>query len=168
MAERFVVRQAQPGDAAAMSAFMSDLVAERLPVLFRKDRAPTEAEEREFIERIGRSPRNVLLLAEANGRIVGVLDFQGDAKVQRAHSGAFGLSVAREWRRCGVATGLLAHLLEWAKGKGLWRIELEVMSNNLGAVALYERAGFRLEGAKVRAVEVDGEYVDLLQMARLL
>jgi RimJ/RimL family protein N-acetyltransferase len=68
----------------------------------------------------------------------------------------------------GVGTKLLEALLAWAGPNGIRRIELEVLSNNQGAVALYRSAGFVLEGAKVKAVEVDGEYVDLIQMAKLL
>jgi RimJ/RimL family protein N-acetyltransferase len=78
------------------------------------------------------------------------------------------MSVAPKWRRSGVGTKLLEALLSWALDHNISRIELEVLSNNPGAIALYRRAGFVLEGTKVRAVQVGGDYVDLLQMAKLL
>lgn len=168
MSEAFTIREAQRGDAAGLSIFVSDLLAERLPGIFRRDRAPTEDEERAFIDQMARAPRSVLLVAEAEGVIVGVLDFHGEQKVQRAHAGAFGMSVARQWPRTGVGTKLLEGLLNWTGSHDIRRVELEVFSNNPGAIALYRRAGFVLEGTKVRAVEVDGDYIDLLQMAKRL
>jgi RimJ/RimL family protein N-acetyltransferase len=97
-----------------------------------------------------------------------VLGFRGEQRPQRAHVGGFGMSVARRWRRSGVGTKRLESLLAWTARYGIRRVELEVLATNHGAIALYRRAGFVLEGTKVRAFEVDGNYVDLLQMAKLL
>jgi RimJ/RimL family protein N-acetyltransferase len=163
-----IVREAQLGDAAGLCAYLSELMAERLPGNFQRDRAPTEEEERDFITEIANARRSVLLVAEASGLIVGVLGLRGDQRPQRTHVGAFGMSVARQWRRSGVGTKLLDAMLTWAAAHGLRRVELEVLANNEGAIALYRRAGFALEGTKVRAVEVDGHYIDLRQMAKLL
>jgi RimJ/RimL family protein N-acetyltransferase len=168
MTEPFTIREARRADAASLSAFVARLIAERLPVIFRRDRGPTEDEEREFIDKIASAPRSVLFVAEAKGSIVGMLDFHGEQRAQREHSGGFGMSVARQWRRAGIGTKLIESLIVWAEPHGIRRIELEVFSNNHGAIALYRKAGFQLEGTKVRAVAVDGEYIDVLQMARLL
>jgi ribosomal protein S18 acetylase RimI-like enzyme len=45
-------------------------------------------------------------------------------------------------------------------------VELEVLSNNSGAVKLYRRMGFVEEGRKVGAVRLDAGEVDLIQMAK--
>ncbi len=42
------------------------------------------------------------------------------------------------------------------------------MAHNLGAVALYEKAGFAIEGTRKQSMLVDGSYVDEHYMAKLL
>lgn len=45
------------------------------------------------------------------------------------------------------------------------RIQLDVREDNLPAIALYERFGFRREGLQRNAVRVDGEYGNVIFMA---
>jgi RimJ/RimL family protein N-acetyltransferase len=162
------VRVAAEGDAVALHRFASDLVGERLSVLFRRDKAPSIEEQRNFIERIARTPRSALFVAEAGGEIVGMLDFHGHQKPQRAHAGEFGMSVARPWRGRGIGSQLLAHLFAWASAQNMRRLELSVFANNAPAIALYERAGFVREGVQRDAIEIDGGLIDMVQMAKTL
>ena len=50
---------------------------------------------------------------------------------------------------------------------GLRRIELTVNADNYGAIHLYERFGFEIEGTKRGDILRDGALVDCLMMARL-
>ena len=57
----------------------------------------------------------------------------------------------------------------WARERGgIHRLELTVMAHNFKAVALYERAGFTIEGSRRHSLLVDGSYVDEHYMAKLL
>jgi RimJ/RimL family protein N-acetyltransferase len=77
--------------------------------------------------------------------------------------------VAREWRGQGIGRRLLERAIEWARGSGVvTRIELHVFTRNEGAIRLYERCGFAVEGTRRRSVRRDGEYLDDLVMALLL
>ena len=165
---RVTVREAVDADAEQIQRFVANLVGERLPVIFRRDCPPTLGEERGFIQQVARSPRSILLVAEAGEEIVGMLDFHGHQKPQRSHAGEFGMSIAKPWRRRGVGFQLLAHLFHWASAERLRRIELSVFSNNTAAVSLYERLGFVREGTQREAVEVEGHYVDIVLMAKAL
>jgi RimJ/RimL family protein N-acetyltransferase len=78
------------------------------------------------------------------------------------------MSVAKALRGKGVGTQLLGHLFEWATTQGLLRLELSVFSNNTAAISLYERLGFVGEGAQRNAVEVEGGYVDMVMMVKML
>ena len=164
----FTIREACGDDAAGMQQFLADLVAEKLPVVFRKDAPPTVDEERAVVEALAASPRSAFLIATVGPKVVGVLDFHGCTKGQRRHSGGFGVSVAKSWRRRGVATALIEHVESWARSKEFRRIELEVFENNPGAVSLYKKLGFEVEGRKRGAVEVDGTFVDVITMAKLI
>ena len=46
----------------------------------------------------------------------------------------------------GIGTALLESMQEWARGRGLRRLELSVISHHLRAIALYLRTGFVIEG----------------------
>ena len=52
----------------------------------------------------------------------------------------------------------------WAQ---ILRIELTVFVDNAGAIALYQRFGFRHEGRHVAFAMRQGAYHDVLSMARL-
>jgi len=162
------VREATMDDVVSLHQFAVDLTKERLPVIFRRDRAPTLEEERSFAQELLDAPNSTLLVAEAMGAIVGVLDFLGGRHEQREHTGELGVSVARSWRRQGIGSALIGELERWAKSHGIKRIELHVFSNNNPAIALYEKLGFVLEGRRVGAVEVDGSYIDVLQMGKVI
>ena len=58
--------------------------------------------------------------------------------------------------------------MEWAPKNGIGRIEIEVFSNNSGAIHLYERIGFNRYGLRKNAVIIDGKAVDILLMDYVL
>jgi RimJ/RimL family protein N-acetyltransferase len=56
----------------------------------------------------------------------------------------------------------------WAHRHRVHRLELTVMAHNAAAVALYEKAGFVIEGTRRHSMLIDGSYVDEYYMAKLL
>ena len=66
------------------------------------------------------------------------------------------VAVAPERQRAGVATALLAALLERVD-EAQPRFTLEVRASNTGAIALYERHGFRGAGLRRRYYQDNGE-----------
>lgn len=161
------VREATLEDAEALRHYVSEIFAERLPTLFEHSVVPTIEDERVFIANCSDSENSVLLLAELDHKIVGVLDFHGYDHPQRCHSGALGMSVSPGYRGRGIGTELLKYLFDWASSHSITRIELEVLGNNHGAIRLYERLGFEHEGARRRAVVLGDGHLDLIQMAKL-
>ena len=86
----------------------------------------------------GALPTVTYLVADAGGVVVGhaVTSAAGDiAELQR-------IAVAEDRRRTGVATALLAGVVEAASLTGADRLLLEVREDNGGALAFYARAGF--------------------------
>jgi GNAT superfamily N-acetyltransferase len=57
--------------------------------------------------------------------------------------GVSAVEVAAEYRRSGLATRLMYALWSWGAGQGATRSYLQVSSDNLGALALYETLGYR-------------------------
>ncbi len=68
------------------------------------------------------------------------------------------VSVDPDLRRQGIATALLEALLERVDdGTGTAQLTLEVRPTNPGAIALYERFGFRSAGRRPRYYQDNGE-----------
>ncbi len=66
------------------------------------------------------------------------------------------VAVDPELRRLGIATALLSELIERIQ-ENRARFTLEVRESNLGAIALYERYGFRAAGRRRRYYQDNGE-----------
>jgi [ribosomal protein S18]-alanine N-acetyltransferase len=65
------------------------------------------------------------------------------------------VAVAPDRRRAGVARSLIARLVEEAGGR--LPFTLEVRASNGGAIAMYERLGFRSAGVRPRYYQDNGE-----------
>jgi ribosomal protein S18 acetylase RimI-like enzyme len=103
--------------------------------------------------------------AFAQGMVVGFCDIMANATVGFTHVGRLGMGVRAEWRRQGVGRRLLEACLAHAKRAALEKVELEVYSDNIGAVRLYESFGFTREGVRARGRKLEGRYQDVVLMA---
>lgn len=65
---------------------------------------------------------------------------------------------------------LMQEVLQWAKEKGFWRIELSVAAHNAKAIALYQKVGFAVEGTLRRYtwLKKEARLIDELMMSYLL
>ena len=66
------------------------------------------------------------------------------------------MGVRSEWRRQGIGRRMLDACLSLARNAGIEKVELEVFSDNVGAVQLYDSFGFGQEGLKVRGRKLEG------------
>jgi putative acetyltransferase len=109
---------------------------------------------------------STFLVAERNGRVVGQVGLH--ARQRERHVGAIGITVCEAERGTGVGSALMAAIIDVGENwLDLRRLELEVYVDNAAAIALYERHGFEREGIARQAAFRDGEYVDVIRMARL-
>ncbi|MCI1832171.1 MAG: ribosomal protein S18-alanine N-acetyltransferase [Bifidobacterium sp.] len=60
------------------------------------------------------------------------------------------LAVGKDYQRLGIASALLAAMMESARGRNAWRMLLEVRVDNDAALALYRRFGFTRLGLRKR------------------
>jgi ribosomal protein S18 acetylase RimI-like enzyme len=94
-------------------------------------------------EGFGRGGRFAALVAEIDGRIVGMLTFHEryDAQYQLTLY-VEDLFVDRPYRKLGAASALLADLAAHARARDIPRIELNVREDNRAARRLYRELGF--------------------------
>lgn len=80
----------------------------------------------------------------------------------------FHIMIREECQNAGIGSFAIKKILCHAfNNLNLNRIELEVLSNNLRAVHVYEKNGFKKEGVRRQAIYKNGKYVDLIIMSIL-
>jgi RimJ/RimL family protein N-acetyltransferase len=128
--------------------------------------APPIEEFRGFVQNIvdRRYPQFVALSV---GEVVGWCDVLPKTWPIYAHTGVLGVALLPPLRGQGIGTRLIARTLEAARAYGLTRVELTVRENNRGAIALYRRFGFEIEGLKRNALKIDGRYENVVLMGLL-
>lgn len=78
------------------------------------------------------------------------------------------ISVKDLYRGKGVGTLLMKSAESFARARGARRIELDVLSKNEGAIRLYERLGYIIEGRRHNAVEDGDGFDDVVMMAKFI
>jgi [ribosomal protein S18]-alanine N-acetyltransferase len=97
-------------------------------------------------------PTGVCLAATRGGRLAGYTICSRYETVWHVMN----IAVAPESRRQGIASALFAELFARAGGDRA-QFTLEVRRSNEGAIALYEREGFRIAGMRRRYYQDNGE-----------
>ncbi len=99
-----LVRNGSIEDAQRLQLYFAKVVAENLPTLFERAEAPDVQWWTDFIEKLTSSNNSLILVAESEQEIAGILNFNGNTQAQCLHSGAFTVTVAAHWRSKGVGT----------------------------------------------------------------
>ncbi len=164
-ADVIIIRDARSEDAAVLALIYNQGIVDRLATL--------ETEERTAEERLewlaARDPRHPVLVAEADGRLLGFgsLNVFNPRKAYD-HVADFSLYVERSWRGKGVGGRLLQALIERAQAIGFHKLVLSAFPFNPAGMALYQRHGFRVVGVYKEQGFLDGRWVDTIIMEKLL
>ena len=165
------LRSARKEDAADLLTYLKQTAAET-PYLLREPEEVTITLEREeaFLERNEKEPGSLMLLAFVDGHHAGNCSVNpiGD-KLRYRHRCS--ISIALYLKYCGMGIGetMLREVLAAAKEMGYEQAELEVVSSNRRAKALYEKLGFVSYGRFPDNMKYkDGTYEDCEWMMRKL
>lgn len=162
------IRPIRTADADGYLALLDEIDRETTFRAWEPGERAIELEDlRRALERADGSAR-LHLVAACDERLVGFLAAHRGAVRRFARCADFTMAVLESQRRRQLGTRFLQQMERWADGNGIDRVELTVMSRNVGARALYEKCGYALEGVKRRAIWVDGEPVDECAMGKLL
>ena len=149
------VRPATAGDLPALFAYLGEQLAEngRDGVLFQPmaptpDGVPPAMRER-FTAGIATPTgqpgwRRVWIALDENGQVAGHIDLRGRPEPASSHRTLLGMGVRRDLRRAGLGTRLVQEALAWARASGFAWVDLEVLSQNHKARALYTGTGFHI------------------------
>lgn len=159
---QLTLREAELSDAEPILAYLEQITNESENItLSPGETVATLEQEIELISESAASPVGLILLAEVDSDIAGLLSFRGEKRQRVRHSGEFGISVQRKYWNLGVGAYLLSYLIDWARaGNILRKINLHVRVDNLSAIHLYKKHGFVVEGRTTRSLYVRGEFID--------
>jgi L-amino acid N-acyltransferase YncA len=158
-------RPATPDDAAAICTIYNQGIEDRIATLETEPRTPEE--RRQWMgARVARHP---VVVAVTGGQVVGWGSLNA-FNPRPAYDNVVDLSVyvERGWRGRGVGRALLQHLLPLARTLGYHKMVLATFPFNEAGVALYRKVGFRPVGVYREQGRLDGRWVDVLIMERLL
>jgi RimJ/RimL family protein N-acetyltransferase len=164
----YVIERASLGDTQAIHSYLNKIAADKLDVLFLRPNGFPFDQVKKLIERSHESMDNLFLVAKTRSDILGTLTFSRYSKMETRHSGDFGMSIHPDHRRKGIGNRLIEELESWAHANGLSKIELQVWSNNIPAIRLYEKLGYETEGVRKGAIFRDGNRHDSILMAKFI
>jgi RimJ/RimL family protein N-acetyltransferase len=163
------IRAATAEDAAAFLNLRTQIDHEtKFMLLEPGERTLTIEQERERLTALLATDNSTVLLAESDGKPIGYLWATGGTYRRNHHNVHIVIGIRAAFTNQGLGTRLFQACEDWARPRGLHRLELTVMTHNHLGIALYEKMGFEIEGTALDALYVDGKYVDLHYMGELL
>lgn len=114
------------------------------------------------------SEKSMIFVASMGDEIVGFLRAKAQTMKRRQHSVTIGVGVLQAMQGKGIAKDLLSALEIWSKQKEFIRLELTVAVQNVGAIELYKKLGYEVEGIIRASLRVGDEILDEYLMAKVL
>lgn len=132
------------------------------------ERKMKAAEQRRALVKLNDDASTIFYVAEESDRLLGfIAAFRGTLNRNR-HRASLVVGVDEAYRGKGIATRLFQKIFRWSRDNNLLRLELTVIENNMPALRLYRKMGFKVEGEKVQSLKINGKMVNELYMYKLL
>ncbi len=159
------IRAANIEDASAIARIYNQGIEDRatLETLLR-----SPEERAEWLA--ARGPRHPVIVAvDDSGMILGWASLNAfNPRPAYDHVADLSVYVAREHRGRGIGDALLGALEERARGFGYHKLVLAGFPTNAASVRLYQRHGFATVGIYHEQGQLDGRWVDVIIMEKIL
>lgn len=166
-----LLRSPRAKDASALIKYLAATSAETDFMVRYPDEVETNPLfEAQRLEEIAADERSFMIAAFIDGKLAGncsahAMGFQRKIR----HRSAFGISIYSWAWGLGLGRALVSELLAQAKTNGFEQVELDVVSVNARARALYKSLGFEEYGVRKHGFKLEnGEYYDLVLMMKTL
>ena len=155
------IRKATASDAENILEYCKIIGGESDNLTFGSEGVSITVErEKEYLESIFDSEKQLYLVAVNENEIVGTAVFSSFGKARLAHRGEISLSVKKAMWGNHIGTRFMEEIFRFAKGTAKVEIiSLEVRSDNKRAIALYKKFGFEKVGTFGGFMRVNGEDV---------
>lgn len=161
----WMIREAEEKDIERIRDIYNQGIADRIATL---EERPKTREEMDMWFR-QRSSRYAVLVAVRAGAVQGWASLNPYSH-RCAYSGVADISIYidRSWRGKGAGSLLLRALEEKAKANGFYKLVLFTFPFNQRGQGLYRKMGFREVGIFRNHGKLDGRFVDVMAMEKLL
>ena len=155
------IRKATASDAENLLEYFKIIGGESDNLTFGAEGvAITVDREKEYLDSILHSDRNLYLVAINDGETVGAAIFTSFEKPRLAHRAEISLSVKKTMWGNRIGTRFMEKIIDFAKNTAKTKIiSLEVRSDNERAIALYKKFGFETVGTFRGFMKINGEDV---------
>ncbi|MGB9743263.1 MAG: GNAT family N-acetyltransferase [Minisyncoccales bacterium] len=147
--------------------YINSLVKEKAQIMHHSSFAL--AEEKKWLKEQLRDIKNkkeVMLVAEADNKIIGIVDIKL-GKGRQNHIGDFGISIRQGYRRLGLGKYLTKQIIQLARKRLKPRfIRISVFSTNKIAQKLYRKFGFKVINRIPHQFQYRGRLVDEIIMMK--
>jgi len=114
------------------------------------------------------SENSIVLIALENEEIIARAEIEGYYAARIRHRAKFSISVRKLYWNQGIGTEMIKRIFEQARKMNIRIIELEVITDNAGAIALYHKMGFIDIGTYKNYFYVNGMFKDAVVMQKIL
>jgi len=159
------IRLATADDAAAIAEIYNQGIEDRVATYETRRRSAED--QRGWLQSVaGHYPA---IIAQIDGEIIGWAG-AGPYRDRECYRGIgeFSMYVRRDWRSRGVGDLLLAGLITEAERMGLWKLLSRIFTFNEASRALCRKHGFREVGVYEKHARLDGRWLDVVIVERLI
>ncbi|MFC4409643.1 GNAT family N-acetyltransferase [Chungangia koreensis] len=165
---QYIIRSAEEKDAKELAAVRLQIDGETENL--DRERGEGFIDEEGFKQRIQTDtehPKNLFLVAEIDGRIVGFSRCEGTNLKRLSHKVEFGVCVLKDYWGLAIGKNLLEVSINWADSHDIRKMVLSVLETNEKAIKLYESYNFEVEGIVKKDKKLsDGKFYSTILMGR--
>lgn len=121
---------------------------------------PSPWSKRLFLDELANPNSHIVLARDDTDALLGFVCFW----IVADETHILNIAVHPRFRRQGIASRLLAHVLEFSKRMGVQYFALEVRNRNQAAIELYKGFGFRVAGIRKGYYSDTGEDAVLMEL----
>ena len=166
MKNAYIIREAVPDDAEKMISYLNQVGGESDNLFHGENEfnVPIEGVRRKLA--MSKDSENSIVLE--NEKIIARAEIDGYYPARIRHRAKFSISVRKEYWNQGIGTEMIKRIVEQAKKMKIRVIELEAITDNARAIALYHKMGFVDIGIYKDYFYVNGIYKDAVIMQKIL
>lgn len=163
-----IIRDALEDDAEALVKYLAQITMETDFYTYSQAVMDINVDEvKKLVKKVIKSDNSLFLVVELKNQIIGSLLFEGGKTENVKHTGEFYIYVLKQYWDKGIASSLVATLLNWSKESKLIRkLNLKVRFDNSRAIAIFHKFGFHEEGRISRDYVVDEIFYESIIMGK--
>ena len=166
--ERLFYRAVEPED----DEFITKMYRDASSVIYAAPFLHTPrsvADSRKYLDYMAGCLLGVIICSQEQNTPIGIMTLNAcDARMQHHRHSELGIKIIPDYQSQGYGTEAIQWALRWGFFQAnLHRIEITGFEYNKGALKLYQRLGFKVEGRRREYLWFDGRYWDYIIMGML-